>query len=80
MTKLNTLVNQPLTDRCHRMASVSSAMPSCHNEADSRVDAYLFQSVLVSPNGSGLKKRCGVCTSQRGTRGTDARELQWHEV
>ena len=73
MTKLNTLVNQPLTDRCHRMASFSSAMPSCRNEADSRVDAYLIQSVFVSPTGSGLKKRCGVCTSQRGTSGTDSR-------
>ena len=73
MTKLNPLGNQPLTDRRHRMASVSSAMPSWHNEADSRVHAYLFQSVFVSPNGSGLKKRCRVCTSQRGTHGTVSR-------
>ena len=54
MTELNTLVNQPPTDRCHRMSSLPGAMPSCGNEADSRVDAYLFQSVFVSPNGSGL--------------------------
>ena len=54
MTKLNTLVNQPLTDGCHRMASFSGAMSSCCNEADSRVDAYLFQSVFGSPTGSGL--------------------------
>ena len=54
MTTQNTLVNQPLTDGCHRMASFSSAMPSCCNEADSRADAYLFQSVFVSPTGSGL--------------------------